>query len=126
MAADKDCRPILKELVQLVNGNRISDLDDYVEGMMGYEKEVEKKKNEDYYKQYSNMAKKVIKNAIGVRDDAYYFLFDNVRISGRKNLRRINLDTQSIEIPQELMDLATRMPNALDVVQHAVYQKIEE
>ncbi len=126
MAVDKDCRPILKELAQLVNGNRISDLDDYVEGMMGYEKEVEKKKNEDYYKQYSNMTKNVIKKAIGVLDDAYYFLFDNVRISGRKNLRHINLDTQNIEIPQELMNLADRMPDALDVVQRTVYQKIVE
>ena len=126
MATDKDCRPILKELVQLVHGNRISNLDDYVEGMMGYEKEEEKKKNEDYYKQYSKDAKDVIKKAVGVRDDANYFLFENVRTTGRKILRRINLDTQNIDIPQELMDLAARMPDALEVMQPLVYQKIEE
>lgn len=126
MAADKDCRPILRELVQLVNGSRISNLDDYVEGMMGYEREEEKKKNEDYYKQYSNMAKNVIKKSVGVRDDAYYFLFENVRTTGRKILRRINLAPQDIEVPQELMDLAVRMPDALDVMQHTVYQEIEE
>jgi hypothetical protein len=126
MAADKDCRPILKELVQLVNGNRISNLDDYVEGMMGYEQEEEKKKNEDYYKQYSNMTKNAIKKAVGVRDDAYYFLFENIRTTGRKILRRINLDTQNIEIPQELMELAVRMPDALDVMQHTKYQYLEE
>lgn len=122
MAADKNCRPILKELVQLVNGSRIRNLDDYVEGMMGYERDEEKKKNEDYYKQYSNMAKNVIKKAVGVRDDAYFFLFENVRTAGRKILRRINLDPHdNIVIPQELMDLAHRMPDALDVMQHAVY-----
>ena len=126
MAADKGCRPILKELVQLVNGSRISNLDDYVEGMMGYERDAEKKKNEDYYKQYSNMTKNVIKKAVGVRDDAYYFLFENVKTSGRKLLRRINLDPQNIEIPQELMDLAVRMPDAIDVMQRTEYQEIEE
>lgn len=92
------------------------NLDEYVEGMMGYEKEEEKKKNEDYYKQYSNMAKSVIKKVVGVRDDAYFFLFDNVRTAGKKNLRRINLDPQYIEIPQELMDLAVKMPDASDVI----------
>ena len=126
MAADKNCRPVLKELVQLIHGSRIRNLDFYVEGMMGYEKEEEKKKNEDYYKQYSNMLKNVIKKVVGVRDDAYYFLFENVRTSGRKNLRRLNLDPQNIDIPQELMDLAIRMPDALEVMQPSVYQTIEE
>lgn len=126
MAADKGCRPMLKELVQLVNGSRISNLDDYVEGMMGYEREEEKKKNEDYYKQYSNMTKNVIKKAVGVRDDAYYFLFENVRTTGRKILRRINLATQNIVMPQELMDLAARMPDALDFVQQIEHQEIKE
>ena len=126
MAADKNCRPVLKELVQLVHGSRISNLDLYVEGMMGYEREVEKKKNEDYYKQYSNKTKNVIKTAVGVRDDFNCFLFDNVRTAGRKILRRINLDLQDIDIPEELMDLAVRMPDAMDVMQHSVYQTIEE
>ena len=117
---------LAETLVQLVHGNRVGNLDDYVEGMMGYEKDVEKKKNEDYYKQYSNMAKNVIKKAVGVRDDAFYFLFDNVRTSGRKILRRVNLDPQHIEIPQELIDLAVRMPDALHVSQHTMYQEIKE
>ena len=126
MAADNDCRPLLKSLAQLVNGNRIGNLDDYVEGMMGYEKEEEKKKNEDYYKQYSNMAKNVIKKAVGVHDDALYFLFENIRTTGRKILRRTILDPQHIEIPQELMDLASRMPDASEIMQRSIYQGIEE
>ena len=126
MAADENCRPLLKALAQMVNGNRINNLDEYVEGMMGYEKEEEKKKNEDYYKQYSNMAKNVIKTAVGIHDDPFYFLFENVRTTGKKILRRINLDTQHIEIPQELMDLAVRMPDANDVLQHTVHQVLNE
>ena len=126
MAADKDCRPVLKELVQLVHGSRINNLDGYVEGMMGYENEEGRKKNEDYYKQYSNKTKRAIKEAVGVCDDAYYFLFKNIRTTGRKILRRLNLDPQDIEIPHELMNLVVRMPDALEVMQPLVYQKIEE
>lgn len=126
MATDKNCRPLLKSLAQLVYGNHISNLDDYVEGMMGYEKEESKKKNEDYYKQYSNMAKNVIKKAVGVHDEAIYFLFKNDRTTGRKILRRTILDTQHIEIPQELMDLAIRMPDALDIIQQSEFHYINE
>jgi hypothetical protein len=126
MAVDPTCRPLLKTLVQLVMGNHINHLDDYVEGMMGYEKDVEKKRNEDYYKQYSNLTKNAIKKAVDVRDDAIYFLFDNIKTTGRKNLRRINLDTQYIDLPQELMNLATRIPNAEDIIQQSVNQEIGE
>jgi hypothetical protein len=126
MAVDPTCRPLLKTLVQLVMGNHINHLDDYVEGMMGYEKDVEKKRNEDYYKQYSNLTKNAIKKAVDVRDDAIYFLFDNIKTTGRKNLRRINLDTQYIDLPQELMNLAARMPNAEDIIQQSVNQEIGE
>ena len=126
MAVDPTCRPLLKTLVQLVMGNHINHLDNYVEGMMGYEKDVEKKRNEDYYKQYSNLTKNAIKKAVDVRDDAIYFLFDNIKTTGRKNLRRINLDTQYIDLPQELMNLAARMPNAEDIIQQSVNQEIGE
>lgn len=125
MATDKNCRPLLKTLAQWVNGDSIHDLDDYVEGMMGFEKEESKKKNEDYYKQYSNMAKNAIKAAVGVSDNASFFLFENVRTTGRKILRRTILDPQYIVIPQELMDLAIKMPDALDVMQQSEYQELK-
>lgn len=126
MATDKDCRPILKELVQLVHGSGISNLDNYVEDMMGYEKEKEKKRNEDYYKQYSNKAKNVIKEAVGSRDEADIFLFNNNEKIGRRPLRSMNLDPQNIDLPPELMDLAIRMPDALSVVQQAGFQHVKE
>ena len=126
MAADKACRPILKELVHLVHGNSIDNLDVYVEDMMGYEKEKEKKRNEDYYKSYSNWAKIDIKKAVGVRDEVDIFLFDTIRTTGRKMLRRMNLDPQNIDLPPELMDLAIRMPDAFDVLQSAEPQRVME
>ena len=92
------------------------NLDDYVEGFMGYEKDEAIKKNEDYYKQYSNLAKVAVKKSVGLRDDVIYFLFDNYRIAGRKFVRRIVLDPQYIDIPQELMNLANRMPDAIDIL----------
>lgn len=91
---------------------------------MGYEKDEAMKKNEDYYKQYSNSAKIAVKSAVGVRDDAIYFLFDSHRIAGRKFIRRTALDPHDIDIPRELMDLANRMPDAYDVLQGADKQLV--
>ena len=108
---------MLRELARLVNGKNISDLDRYVKETMGYEMDEAKKLNEDYYKQYSNKAKVAIKAAVGSRDEAILFLFENMRTKGRKIVRRMTLDPQFIDLPQELMDLAIRMPDALDVLQ---------
>lgn len=122
MAVNRECRPVLKALVKLVNGNNVSNLDRYVEEMMGYEKEETKKLNEDYYKQYSKKAKDAINAAVGVRDDAIYFLFENTRTIGRKNLRHMIIDRENITLPQELSELAARMPDAMDVLQIADIQ----
>ena len=124
MAKSNACRPVLKELVRLVMGDEITDYDEYVEAFMGYEKDEAMKKNEDYYKQYSNSAKIAVKSAVGVRDDAIYFLFDSHRIAGRKFIRRTALDPHDIDIPRELMDLANRMPDAYDVLQGADKQVV--
>ena len=117
MATNRECRPMLKTLVQLVNGNNVSNPDRYVEEMMGYEKDYSKKLNEDYYKQYSNMAKNAIKAAVGVHDEALCFLFESTRTTGRKILRRMVLDRENIVLPQELMELAISMPDAMDILQ---------
>lgn len=124
MAKDEACRPVLKELVRLVNNEQIYDLDGYVEGYMGYEKDDAMKKNEDYYKQYSNKAKTAVKSAVGIRDAVINFLFENHRIAGRKVIRRMNIDAENIELPSELFELAQMMPDAMDVLQNADNQKI--
>lgn len=116
MAKDDACKPILRELVQLVLKESIQYADYFISEFMDYESDSSNKINKDYYKQYSKETKKVIKKAIGVRDDDCYFLFDNVRTSRKKMLRRINLDCKYIDIPQELMKLADRMPDALEII----------
>ena len=80
------------------------------------EKDEAKKKNEDYYSLYFNTAKSVIKKSINTHDDATLFLFNNHRVTGRKIIKRMQLDPQNIELPPELMDLAKRMPDAEDVM----------
>ena len=83
---------------------------------MYYEKDEAEKKNEDYYTQYFNTAKSVIKKSINTHDDAICFLFNNHRVIGRKIIKRMQLDPQNIELPPELMDLALRMPDAKEVM----------
>ena len=124
MAKSDACRPMLKELVHLVLGRLVTDLDRYVEGFFGYEHDPAMKKTEDYYKQYSNRLKIDLGNAIGLRDKPINFLFNRNRVSGRKFVRRTVLDPQDITIPQELMDLAGRMPDAMDILQVADKQAV--
>ena len=124
MAKSDACRPMLKELVHLVLGRMVTDLDRYVEGFFGYEHDPAMKKTEDYYKQYSNRLKIDLGNAIGLRDKPINFLFNRNRVSGRKFVRRTVLDPQDITIPQELMDLAGRMPDAMDILQVADKQAV--
>jgi hypothetical protein len=44
-------------------------------------------------------------------------------MKGRKIIRRTNLDPKDILLPPELMDLANRMPDALNVLQLTEYQQ---
>ena len=122
MAKSESCRPLLKELARLVCGSHVQDFDDYVEAYMSYEKDEANKKNEDYYKKYSNDAKVALKKSLDVYDDTDCFLF-NIHRVGKKILRRSNLDFQYIELPPELMELAINMPDAMDVIQGAEKQE---
>ena len=122
MAKSESCRPVLKELARLVCGSHVQDFDDYVEAYMSYEKDEANKKNEDYYKKYSNDAKVALKKSLDVFDDTDCFLF-NIHRVGKKILRRSNLDSQYIELPPELMELAINMPDAMDVIQGAEKQE---
>ena len=116
MAKSDDCKPILRELIQLVLNEPIQNADYFINEFMHYESDSPDKINKDYYKQYSNQTKRAVKDAIGNVDETTYFLFDNRTIANRQNLRRMNLDPQFIQLPQELMDLASKMPDALDVL----------
>ena len=113
MAKDNDCIPLIGQLVNYVFGEQFSDkyLNIYIEEYMSSGME-----NSKYYRPYSKLAKEAVSKSLGMKDDPICFLFDNELIVGRKKLRRMNLATQNIELPQELADLAIRMPDALDVL----------
>lgn len=126
MTKSDDCRPVLKELASLYRERKILDLDDYVDGFMGYEAVEVLKKNEDYYKQYSYLATKAIKDAVGTNDDPIFYLFDNVVLGNRRVLRRMLIDVKDIELPAELKDLADRMPDAMGILNPSDNQGVKE
>ena len=122
MAKSSECRPILKELVRLTNAQ--ADPDSYVDDYMYHEKDEEERKNENYYKQYSNLTKNAIKKAVEANDEVVYFLFDNERIGNRQFLRRMTLSPEFIKIPPELETLAGKMPDALYVLEQSDIQRV--
>ena len=113
MAKDNDCIPLIGQLVNYVFGEQFSDkyLNIYIEEYMSSGME-----NSKYYRPYSKLAKDAVSKSLGMKDDPICFLFDNDMIVGRKKLRRMNIEPQNIELPQELVDLAIKMPDALDVL----------
>ncbi len=115
MAKDNDCIPLIGQLVNYVFGEQFSDkyLNIYIEEYMSSGME-----NSKYYRPYSKLAKDAVSNSLGMKDDPICFLFDNDMIEGRKILRRMNIAPQNIELPQELADLAAKMPDALDVLKY--------
>jgi hypothetical protein len=113
MAKNNECIPLIGQLVNYVFGEQFSDkyLNIYIEEYMSSGME-----NSKYYRPYSKLAKDAVCKSLGMKDDPIYFLFDNDVIVGRKKLRRMNIEPQNIELPQELVDLAIKMPDALSVL----------
>jgi hypothetical protein len=70
----------------------------------------------NFYKQYSNDAKKAIDRAISEYDDAIHYLFDNNEKIGKRPLRSMNLDAKNIELPPELLRLAQQMPDGKEIL----------
>ena len=106
----------MKRLISMGLGLMSNDeLDNYIYQFMGEPKGKTKVKT-DYYKQYSNLAKREIVNAIGDNDDAIHFLFDNNDAVGRRPLRSMNLDVNEISLPQDLLQLANDMPDGRKIL----------
>jgi hypothetical protein len=116
MAKSDACKPFLRELVLLVFDESIQYADYFIDKFMYFESDSQNKINKDDYKQYSNQTKQAIKAAIGHSDESTFYLFYNRKIANRQNLRCMNLDPQYIDIPKELMNLAAKMPDALDIL----------
>ena len=116
MTLDRSCRTVMKRLISMGLGLMSNDeLDNYIYQFMGEPKGKTKVKT-DYYKQYSNLAKREIVNAIGDNDDAIHFLFDNNDAVGRRPLRSMNLDVNEISLPQDLLQLANDMPDGRKIL----------
>lgn len=111
MTQNEECVLVMRQLVNDVLGEQYSDkyLNSYIEDYMS--------STGRYYRQYSKLAKDAVCKPLDeMKDDPICFLFANDMIMGRKILRRMNLQPQNIELPQELLNLADKMPDALDVL----------
>ena len=112
MALDKTCRSVMAELVRLVLGYRSeAKAIDYVWKYMD-----SSRNGTNFYKQYSNDAKKSIDRAISEYDDAIHLLFDNNETIGKRPLSSMNLDAKDIELPPELLRLAQQMPDGKEIL----------
>ena len=120
MTLDKTCRSVMTDLVKLVFGYRseakaIDYVWKYMDSPQG---------GTNFYKQYSNIAKNTIDNAIGEYDDANKFLFYNNETIGKRPLRSMNLDVNDIELPPELLRLAQQMPDARNLLYSLEDEKV--
>ena len=112
MTLDPTCRAVMMQLVKQVF-RRVSDAEalDFMEKFM-----VSPRYGTDLYKKYSRDAKNSIESTIGEFDDATHFLFGNNEKIGRRPLRSMNLDVNNIELPNDLMLLAERMPDGKELL----------
>jgi TPR repeat protein len=121
MAKSDTCRSVIAQLYRmLVPDSKDNEVRWFIENFL----ETNAKNN--YYKTYSYRATKAIENAIGMKDDPSYYLFDNVSLKNRKILRRMLIDVNDIELPQELSRLAQSMPDATDVIYPTGNQELIE
>ena len=111
MAKSEACLPIITQLYKMViPGSKDSEARLFIDNFLNTATP------NNYYKQYSGRATKAIKDAVGVNDNPDCYLFDKVTLKNRKVLRRMLIDVQDIELPEELSSLAQSMPDAKDVL----------
>ena len=107
MTLDRTCRAVMVDLVRAVLGDMSDEQAiSYVEKYMA-----SPKCGTDSYKLYSKSAKEAIESAVGESDEHNCYLFGNNETVSRRPLRTMNLDVHFIDLPEELMQLATRMPD---------------
>ena len=121
MTNNGECRAIIAQLYKMVlPSSSDSEARYFIEAYL----DANSKNN--YYKTYSYRATLAIIKAIGEFDDPVYYLFDTITLNNRKKLRRMCIDVRDITLPQELVDLATNMPDATYLLQCTGKQPIEE
>lgn len=121
MVKNDTCRSIIVQLYRmLVPDSKDSEARWFIENYL----ETQAKNNN--YKNYSYRATMAIKNAIGVKDNSSYYLFENTLLKNRKILRRMMMDVEDIELPQELSRLTQSMPDAMDIIYTSEKQSLIE
>ena len=80
----------------------------------------------DYYKQYTKILRKTLKDAIGIEDEADYFLFRSTRMKSQHELRTMFLAPSDITLPQEMEQLAGAWMDARALnTEGSEYQSVE-
>ena len=121
MAKSADCHPIIADLYKKVIPNaKDSEVRYFIETFL-----VTDNRN-NYYKQYSYRATHAITEAVGINDEPMYYQFDSKVLKNRKNVRRMHIDPDNIELPAELIKLAQVMPDAMDVLNLPDKQEVME
>ena len=121
MVKSDACRAIIAQLYKMVVPNCLDS-----EAQLFIENFLDTDTKNNYYKTYSYRATQAIAKALGMKDDPLHYLFDNVMLKNRKILRRMLLDANNIVLPQELVDMAQKMPDAQNVVYQSEGQTLME
>lgn len=107
--------PVLTDLIHLATGKVTKgEVALFVENILN---------NSRNYRSYSYQTMNAIKQSVGNQDEALYFFFENHRTADKQYLRQMMMNVNDIELPQELMDLAYRMPDAKNMLYHAENQE---
>jgi hypothetical protein len=121
MARSEACLPIISQLYKMVvPGRKDSEFRLFVENFLNPDA------GKNYYKHYSYLVSRDIKNAVGTNDNPDYYLFDKVVLKNRKVVRCMHMDAEDIELPSELIKLAQVMPDAMNVLNLSVKQDVME
>lgn len=104
MTGMEPCRKVMKKLVTL-----LFDEMSQREAELTIDKYLS---TGDYYKQYTKILKKSLKDFIGIQDEADYFLFRSTRMKSQHELRYMLLEPSEITLPQEMEQLANEWMDA--------------
>ena len=121
MVKSDACRAIIAQLYKMVVPNSPDS-----EARLFIENFLDTDTKNNYYKTYSYRATQAIAKALGIKDDPLHYLFDIKMLKNRKKLRCMLLDANDIVLPQELVDMAQKMPDAQNVIYPSEDQALME
>lgn len=121
MAKSDACKPIIAQLYKMVVPNTSDSETRYFIDIF-----LDPGQKNNYYKTYSYRAAQAIKKAVDTKDNPSHYLFNNVILKNRSILRCMKTDIADIDLPQELVMLAQKMPDAKSILKLAETQELTE